>query len=61
MSDPRTISQLLKVAGYGHCRDEYSEKDSRHIVWRLDTGDKLGRFDALAAVRLVESHNRWTS
>lgn len=44
--DPRSISDRLAAAGYGHCS---ATDDGLHDIVRLDTGEIVGRYRALEA------------
>lgn len=52
-ADNRTIEDRLTAAGYGHRRDEKSVSDGRHTVFRMTTGEVVGRFDAFDALAIA--------
>jgi hypothetical protein len=50
MPSKKTIEQRLAEAGYGHRRDDRTENDGKRTVYRLSTGEVVGRYEALESI-----------
>lgn len=50
-----TISDRLAALGFGHRRDNQSEKDNRRVIYVADTGKIVGRFDVFEAIKFLNA------
>lgn len=48
-----TIEQRLLAEGLGHRRDANTERDGKRVVFRIASGEIIGRFEALDALHLL--------
>ena len=59
----QSISDQLAAMGYGHRRDDTTENDGKRVVFNVESGKIVGRFDAFEAIRFLKARpsvrNSW--
>lgn len=59
MYDPnRSLSDCLALSGYGHRRCENTVNTGKRVVFKLDTGEEVGRFTALEAEEFLKTSTK---